>query len=201
MTPPHHSPNFYQLLSLSQNASQTEIKTAYHRALLHFHPDKNHKANSAKPDDPNILHTHLHSTTADPIPISLIKEAYDTLSTPDLRARYDTLLLQEIQPPGPRPAQVVSLEDFQEDPDSRDDPEGGPWRYKCRCGGTYTITSVEMENGHHLVGCNNCSEVVWVGFELHDSEDEGKSSYYGLWRGVSFDDTSQGQSHPSNHRQ
>jgi len=184
----HHSPNFYQLLSLSQNASQAEIKTAYHRALLHSHPDKNHKANSAKPDDLNTADTHPHSTTADPIPISLIKEAYHTLSTPNLRARYDTLLLQKIEPPGPRPAHVVSLEDFQEDPDTlRDDSEseGGPWRYKCRCGGTYAITSMEMENGHHLVGCNSCSEVVWVGFELHDAnpEDEGMLSCYG---GVSF---------------
>jgi len=170
LAPPPHSPNFYQLLSLSQDASQTEIKTAYHRALLHFHPDKNHKVNSAKPDQ-ETPDTHLHSTTADTIPISLIKEAYRTLSTPDLRARYDTLL-QKIQPPGPRPAQVVSLEDFWDDPD-----EDGPWSYKCRCGGTYTITSLEMEKGHHLVGCNSCSEVIWVGFELHDSEDESKLSY------------------------
>ena len=182
MTAPHHSPNFYEVFSLSQSASQTEIKTAYHRALLHFHPDKNHKVNSTKADDLNILDTHP-GTTTDPIPISLIKEAYHTLSTPDLRARHDALLLQKGQPPGPRPAQVVSLEDFQEDPDPRDDSEseGGPWRYKCRCGGTYTITSTEMENGHHLVGCNGCSEVVWVGFELYDLKDGGKLLYYGSY--------------------
>ena len=102
------------------------MKAAYHHALMHFHPDKKANSSKFKPDDLNTPDTYPHFTTADSIPIYLVKEAYDTLSMPDPRARYDTLLL--------RPAQVASLGDFQEDPDPGDDSgsEGGLWRYKYR---------------------------------------------------------------------
>jgi len=68
----------------------------------------------------------------------------------------------------PRPAQVVSLEEF-EDETTEEDSEGGPWRYQCRCGGTYRITSELMDKGEHLIACNGCSEVVWVGYEIVES--------------------------------
>jgi len=76
---------------------------------------------------------------------------------------------------------VVSLESFQAEGGSRcgDDAEtgivdeDGPWHYRCRCGGVYTITTDELEQGHHLVACNSCSEVIWVGYKLaEDGEDE-----------------------------
>lgn len=72
---------------------------------------------------------------------------------------------------GPRPAQVISLEEFKEVPDNVSEDEG-VWQYQCRCGGMYRITSSDMDKGHHLVGCDSCSEVVWVGYELQSSDDE-----------------------------
>ena len=46
------------------------------------------------------------------------------------------------------------------------------WRHSCRCGGSYVITEKEMEMGQHLTGCNGCSEVVWIGYELAPDSDE-----------------------------
>ena len=140
----HHSHtklDFYQLLSIPKNASMAQIKSAYHRTLLQSHPDK--------------------KKSSDPIDIALIKEAYSTLSNPQLRAEYDAQHSYSATPP--RPAQVVSLEDFEEV-----EPEES-WRYTCRCGGSYLITSTLMDEGEHLIACNSCSEVVWVGYELVES--------------------------------
>ena len=122
-----------------------QIKSAYHRTLLQSHPDK--------------------KKTSEPIDIALIKEAYSTLSNPQLRAEYDA---QHSYPTAylaapPRPAQIVSLEDFEEVEAEES------WQYRCRCGGSYLITSTLMDEGEHLIACNSCSEVVWVGYELVES--------------------------------
>jgi diphthamide biosynthesis protein 4 len=157
-TPPFHKlassgglGDFYELLSVSKDASTAEIKIAYHKALLQFHPDK----------------TSASSRSPEAISISLIKEAYLTLSTPHLRAQYSS---RKRTPLGPRPAQIISLEEFEEV--AGDSEEDDVWCYKCRCGGEYRISSGDMERGHHLVGCNSCSEAVWVGYELQESDED-----------------------------
>ena len=137
-----HKLDFYQLLSISKDDSMAQIKSAYHRTLLQSHPDK-------------------IKSSSESIDIALIKEAYSTLSNPQLRAEYDAQRSYSATPS--RPAQVVSLEDFEEV------EEEESWRYACRCGGSYLITSTLMDEGEHLVACNSCSEVVWVGYELVES--------------------------------
>ncbi|KAF5382745.1 hypothetical protein D9615_002900 [Tricholomella constricta] len=153
-------PDFYELLSVPKDASAAEIKIAYHRALLRFHPDKNNHLNTpSKPES---------------ISISLIKDAYSILSEPSRRKQYDSSTRQRIAAVGPRPAQVVSLEEFEEVTHGSDPEEISTWQYECRCGGNYRIESSDMEKGHHLVGCSSCSEVVWVGYELQsDTGDDG----------------------------
>ena len=141
--------DYYALLSVSPSATHTEIKAAYHRLLLASHPDK-----------------RAFETTGDGIDIGLLKEAFRTLSTPELRADYDKLRRFNEKQLGPRPAQVVSLEEFDEESDSR-------WTYPCRCGGTYVVTEEMLDAGQHLVACASCSEVVWVGYELAEMEGEG----------------------------
>ena len=90
--------------------------------------------------------------------ITTIKTAFITLYSPESRKAYDSYLDASNRSNfGPRPAQIVSLEDFDEDNEA--------WKYPCRCGGLYRITEGDMEKDIHMVGCDLCSEMIWVGFE------------------------------------
>lgn len=61
---------FYDILQISKDATQTEIKKAYHTLAKQYHPDKN------KSPDAETLFKE-------------IKEAYETLSDPNKRTMYD----------------------------------------------------------------------------------------------------------------
>jgi len=119
--------------------------------LLQAHPDKN-----------------IYSNSSQSIDIALIKEAYYVLSNHQLRAKYDIQLSQRSNSAPPGPAQVVSLEEFEEVDQNESEAEDF-WRYACRCGGFYHITTTLMEKGEHLITCNSCSEIIWVGYELVES--------------------------------
>ncbi|KAF8963952.1 DnaJ domain-containing protein [Flammula alnicola] len=147
--------DFYQLLSVPKDASLAEIKAAYHRVLLQCHPDKRNP-----------------SSSADQVDIALIKEAYTVLSNNERRTAYEAQLRpRTYTTTSPRPAQVISLEEFEDEgvDNVAEVAEEGPWRYPCRCGGVYRITSTLMEKGEHLIACNSCSEAVWVGYEVLES--------------------------------
>ncbi|KAI0778822.1 hypothetical protein BD413DRAFT_705714, partial [Trametes elegans] len=136
--------DYYDLLAVSTSASAADVKAAYHRALLASHPDKH------------------GATLRGDVDIGLLKQAFHTLYTPALRKEYDAARASARSAGGPRPAQVVSLEEFAE----TEGAEGTTWAYLCRCGGQYVVTEDALESGQHLVGCVSCSEVVWVGYEL-----------------------------------
>jgi diphthamide biosynthesis protein 4 len=167
--------SFYAVLDISESSSPTEIKQAYHRALLKFHPDKRHRSSSV----PIAEHIQPASDGLSPVssPISgagsleqreihVLKQAYDVLSDATTRAAYDASLASR-KKSGPRPAEVVSLQEFTEEEDHGSDGHHNQvrWRYPCRCGGAYVIDENEMETGQHLVGCWSCSETIWVGYE------------------------------------
>jgi len=63
--------DYYAILGVSRDASQEEIKKAYRKLALKYHPDKN-------PDDPSAEERFKE-----------INEAYAVLSDPEQRARYD----------------------------------------------------------------------------------------------------------------
>ncbi|KAF9376825.1 hypothetical protein CPB97_010584, partial [Podila verticillata] len=63
----------YVILDIDKNASETDIKKAYRRRALEWHPDKNH-------------HRVEESTKQ----FALIAEAYEVLSDPQERAWYDS---------------------------------------------------------------------------------------------------------------
>ena len=66
-----HSKDYYRTLELSRNASQEEIKKAYRRLALTYHPDRN-------PDDSEAERIFKE-----------IGEAYAVLSNPEKRRAYD----------------------------------------------------------------------------------------------------------------
>ncbi|MFQ5881938.1 MAG: molecular chaperone DnaJ [Candidatus Methylomirabilales bacterium] len=63
--------DYYQILGISRGASADEVKKAYRRLALKFHPDKN-------PDDPRAAEQFKE-----------INEAHEVLSNPEKRREYD----------------------------------------------------------------------------------------------------------------
>lgn len=75
--------NYYELLGLKRDASIEEVKRAYRDMSRIFHPDSNFYADLVQ--DP-VKTEHLQI-------FNLITEAYNTLSSDELRIRYDQTLL------------------------------------------------------------------------------------------------------------
>ena len=67
--------NYYTILELPADATEAEIKRAWHEQIQVWHPDR--FVHSA------ILHRKAEART------QLINQAYQTLSDPAARARYD----------------------------------------------------------------------------------------------------------------
>src|SRR2546425_9400187 len=63
--------DYYEVLGLERNASADEVKRAYRKLAVKFHPDKN-------PDDPHTEEKFKE-----------LGEAYDVLMDGDKRAAYD----------------------------------------------------------------------------------------------------------------
>jgi Ca-activated chloride channel family protein len=72
-------PDYYAILGITRNASQEEIKRAYHEAAQRLHPDKN----VADGETEIFLE---------------IQQAYETLSNPKRRKQYDAILPPEEEP-------------------------------------------------------------------------------------------------------
>ena len=63
--------DFYDILGVSKDATASEIKKAYRKKAIEYHPDKN-------PGDQNAEEMFKKAA-----------EAYEVLSDPDKKARYD----------------------------------------------------------------------------------------------------------------
>ncbi|MEE9410072.1 MAG: DnaJ domain-containing protein, partial [Candidatus Heimdallarchaeota archaeon] len=63
--------DYYEVLGVSKDANETEIKKAFRKKAMENHPDRN-------PDDPKAAEKFKEAT-----------EAYEILSDPEKRAAYD----------------------------------------------------------------------------------------------------------------
>lgn len=79
--------SYYETLGVSQGASQDEIKKAYRKLVMVHHPDKG----------------------GDPEKFKKIGQAYEVLSDPERRARYDQFGTDEPQMQGPNPADISQM--------------------------------------------------------------------------------------------
>jgi len=150
------------------------VKAAYHNALLLHHPDKalsirnrNESAQNIAPTQNNKLSPEDEDKTRSPS-IDDIQQAYSTLADPILRAEFDIRLARNgitssVAAKGSqRPAEIVSFDEF------APEEKGEAYIYPCRCGSVYRITEEQLEADVHLLGCQGCSEVVWVGYDVVD---------------------------------
>jgi curved DNA-binding protein CbpA len=71
--------NYYEILGVSRNAGEKEIKAAYHRLARSLHPDK-----ASSPEERERVEQEF----------SLISQAYNTLKDKDKRAAYDKTLAE-----------------------------------------------------------------------------------------------------------
>ena len=176
MTRTPSSPSHYEILSLPlpQNSispiSSQKLKAAYHRALLHHHPDKS-----------STLRSHSIRSTKSVYTIDQITHAYTTLVDPATRSAYDSFLLhsssdqlseplQGLPSTGQLKSELLDLDELSHNEDE------GIWYHACRCGleRGFVVREEELEsaveNGERevLVGCAGCSLWIRVGFEAID---------------------------------
>ena len=72
--------DYYKLLNVSRSANSREIKKAYHRLAVEWHPDKN-------PDDPDT--PDIDEKADADVKFKAVAQAYEVLSDGDMRRKYD----------------------------------------------------------------------------------------------------------------
>ncbi len=85
---------YYEVLEVARTAGEDEIKRAYRKLAMQFHPDRN-------PDDPEAEQKFKEAA-----------EAYDVLRDPDRRARYDRFGHAGVKNNGGMPGGFGSAEDI-----------------------------------------------------------------------------------------
>ena len=103
--------NYYTLLELLPTATDTELKNAWHEQIQVWHPDRFTHAPT--------LHKKAEART------KLINQAYQTLSDPAARTRYDATVQPSSAPratarPSPSPSAYASTPPRQQNPRSRE---------------------------------------------------------------------------------
>ena len=86
--------DYYEVLEVNRNASETEIKKAYRRLALKYHPDKN----------PADKQAWAHEQ------MSRLNFIFETLVNPATRQEYDDLVKKyEEMPPAPSPSRATEM--------------------------------------------------------------------------------------------
>jgi DnaJ-class molecular chaperone len=73
------SKDYYSILGVSEAASDIDIRRAYRRLALEYHPDKIHLAEISSEEEKELIKQHFLD----------IQEAYDVIGDPDKRLAYD----------------------------------------------------------------------------------------------------------------
>lgn len=161
-------PTCYQILQLRQHGGSIdpfELRVAYRRALLLYHPDKSYRHSSntsmSTTDDSN----HAYS-------VDEITNAYKTLSKAVEKASYDKSLARDT-----RRLSTISKTERHVGVETYDlaelayNEKMDTWSHKCRCGDQQAYMLVESdleqeaEHGEIYVSCKGCSLSIRVLFD------------------------------------
>jgi DnaJ family protein A protein 5 len=137
--------NAYDILECGLDSTQDEIKAAYHRLLLVYHPDKQTKNDS----NSQSIDTFLK-----------IQSAYKLLSNQTERNNYNSLLKQiELKEKATSSSLDIDDEDsyLQLEKDFEFDLENLVYTKRCRCGDYF---SIKRENINSLLNENNNQDKV-----------------------------------------
>lgn len=131
--------NYYKVLGCNKDSTQEEIKHAYHRRLLQFHPDKN--------DTVDIQEFHD------------VKEAWRVLGHPQCRKKYDAACKQEQLEEEDSPV-YARLTPHELEESALEDT----LFYRCRCGENYFIErqALRKKNTVLQVMCDGCTLIIIV---------------------------------------
>ncbi|KAJ3369830.1 Diphthamide biosynthesis protein 4 [Allomyces arbusculus] len=142
--PEHPRPDLYQLLDLDPATTDaTAIRASYRRAALALHPDKSTSTSSAPPDA-----------------FMAAAEAYRILSDAGLRSAYDKWLAA--YQASREPHFTVDLDDMVPHyapgvDEDNDDEDPSSWTHACRCGGEFSVTVEDLDQGVSVVQCSGCT--------------------------------------------
>lgn len=105
----------------------------------------------------------MHDDTEDQI--RRINAAYETLRDPTLyeayKARRAIYLAQKESTRVPRIVDTVDVDAF----DAVDEGEELRFLYPCRCGNYYVLNPADIAEGHDIIACTGCSEVIRVVYD------------------------------------
>ncbi|CAM0951701.1 unnamed protein product [Alopecurus aequalis] len=124
----------YEVLSVSEDATYDEVRTAYKSAALNTHPDK--------------ARTTLESvvSSSEQHGFFCVQEAWEILRYPKSRAEYDKQLQSSRQS-----IEIIAPDIEIDDMTVENSADGVELLYPCRCGDYFSITSHELSEMGILV--------------------------------------------------
>ena len=134
--------DYFEILGVSREATDGEIRAAYLAAARRYHPDKLHVAGEQD--------GAVGSLGFD---FSLIQRAYEVLSDPHQRYTAQTALQR-------RDEGIVVHDTLKTDEmDEIVDSDSGEvcYSYRCRCGDTFVVRPAYITDSGVCVPCNSCS--------------------------------------------
>ncbi|KAG7370372.1 chaperone protein DnaJ [Nitzschia inconspicua] len=138
------SSTWYDILQVSSHASTEEIKTAFYRLALKYHPDKQQQQQQQQPNQQDYS-TSMFVT---------IQNAWHVLRDEQRRKHYDEELLQKrLQHTRKRDGAIeLSLQELQ--PVIDDETNESFYVYDCRCGEEIPIDLQQPNSTNDASNCN-----------------------------------------------
>ena len=147
--------NLYEILEINNNSDIITIKKAYKTLCLKYHPDKQLLQNQN-----GLLEENMPGKNSRWLDIL---RAYETLKDPILKKEYDWSLEMNLKN-GPV-QEVVDLDDMTHTLSSE---SISCWKRVCRCGGSFFVTEIDLENGVDTVECDGCSLCIKLLYQQVD---------------------------------